>query len=464
MGFIKRVALMMLISTFAVSGYSQNGEKEVIIADRVIAVIGDRMILQSDLLMTEAYMKEQAGIPLSENLTDDEMAMLLNNMMTQKLLAAQAELDSLEVSHGDILASVEGRVAQLLDQYGSIQAVENKFGKAMYMLRAELMDQMKEQMLAQTMTNEIRSKVTITPREVKEIIGKMDKDSLTLIPEQYEYSQILFKAPSTEETRSAVKERLLGMREEIMNGKSLAAFARMYSDHESGNVGGEMTVTPQMVYPEFADAMVSLPIGGISNIVETEEGYHLIELLSKNNDRYTIRQILLRTQFSLIDQEKASLRLDSIRTEIDDKNITFEEAASKFSEDENTKITGGKMVNSIQSDQYGAAQLKSSQFFVNELGGDYRALSGLKEGEISAPFISHDETGNVVVKMVRLDKRSKEHIADLKRDYNHLKDMALSKKTDTTFQKWLQKQKERIYVRIEKPYRDYAIIKEAWDK
>ncbi len=454
----------MLAGALMINSYAQDNKKEVIVADRVIAVIGDRMILQSDILMTEAYLKEQNGIPFTEKLTNDEVANMLNSMMTQKLLAAQAELDSLELPHANILQSVEARIGQLTEQLGSVQAIEQRYRKPLFMLRVELMDQMREQMLAQMMTEEIRSKVIITPKEVKSIIGKMDKDSLSIIPEQYEYSQIMLKAPSTEATRSAVKERLLEMRERIMNGANFSALATLYSDHESAKRGGNMTVTSQMVVPEFADAMVSLPIGGVSNIVETDEGFHIIQLVGKNGDKYDIKHILMRTKFTLEDLQKAHARLDSIRTAIVDKSITFEEAAGKYSEDEATNKTGGTVVNSQQANYYGAVELKSTKFFVNELQSDYSALSSLKVGEVSEPFQSYDESGNIVYKIVRLDGKIKEHIANMKDDYSQLRELALSKKTDAVFQKWLKKQKERMYVRIEKPYSEYKIIKEAWDK
>ncbi len=460
---ISAIVLFTLMGIVSITGYAQD-KKEVMVADRVIAVVGDRMILQSDLQMTEAYMKEQSGIPFSEKLSDDEIANLLNNMMTQKLLAAQAELDSLELSDANVLSSVEARITQLIQDLGSVQAVESKYRKPLFMLRVELMDQMREQTLAQMMTQEIRNKVIITPKEVKKIVNGMNKDSLALIPDQYEYSQIMLKAPSTEETRSAVKERLLDLRERIMNGGNFSAFATLYSDHESAKRSGNMSVTPQMVVPEFADAMVSLPIGGVSNIIETEEGYHLIQLISKANDKYNIKHILMRTKFSLEDLEKAHNRLDSIRTAINDETITFAEAAGKYSDDEETKITGGKMVNSAQSNYYGVAELKSTLFFANDLEADYSALSNLEVGEVSEPYQTYDASGNIVYKIVRLDRLVKEHTADFENDYNFLRELALAKKTDAEFQKWLKKQKARMYVRIEEPYSNYDIIDEAWSK
>ncbi len=462
--FLGLIALFMLTSIVSFKGYAQSGNKEVMIADKVIAVIGDRMILQSDLQMTAAYMKEQSGIPFSERLSDEEIGSLLNTMMTQKLLAAQAELDSLELPPANVLSAVENRISQLMEQFGSIQALEARYRKPLFMIRVDLMDQMREQMLAQLMQQDISSKVIITPKEVKKIIASVDADSIPLIPEQYEYSQIMIKAPSTEETRSAVKERLLEMREQIMNGSNFSALATLYSEHDSAKRGGNMSVTPQMVVSEFADAMVSLPIGGVSNIIETEEGFHIIQLVSKSGDKYNIKHILMRTKFNLEDIQKGTAKLDSIRTEVIDGKLTFAEAATKYSDDENTSKIGGTMVNSKEANYYGSVELKSTFFFVNDLAGDYEALSTLKVGEISAPFRTYDESGNLVLKIVRLDNKVAEHKADFKQDYSFLREMALSRKVEAEFNRWMERQKARMYVRIEAPYRDYEIIHKLWSK
>ncbi|MEG0499778.1 MAG: hypothetical protein RR550_01490 [Rikenellaceae bacterium] len=199
--FLNIAALIVLMCAICSSAEAQ--KKQSFIADRVIAVVGDRMILQSDLQMAEAYMKEQYQIPLSEKFSDEEVAHLLNQMMTQKLLAAQAQLDSLDLPEARVMTTVQERIDQMIEQAGSAQILEQQRKKPLYMLRMELTDQIREQMLAQLMTQHIQGKVIVTPDEVKSIIRGIDKDSLALIPEQYEYSQIVIKAPSNEKTRKS---------------------------------------------------------------------------------------------------------------------------------------------------------------------------------------------------------------------------------------------------------------------
>ena len=440
-------------------------EKEVFIGDRVIAVVGDRMILQSDLQMAEAYLKEQNKIPFTEDFSDEEKAKVLDQMMTQKLLAAQAILDSLELPESRVFEMVEERIAAMIDQYGSIQKVEEARRKPIYMLRTELMDQMREQMLSQLMTQSIHDKITVTPDEVKRIIKTIRKDSLPFIPEQYEYSQIILKAPSNESTRSGVKEQLLAIRNRVMNGDNFAALATFYSDDtESAKRGGEMVVTPQMVVAPFADAMVSLTVGQVSNIVETEFGFHIIELVEKNDDKYTVRHILLRSKFSAEDIAVAIAKLDSVQTEIVGEKIKFEEAALKFSEDEDTKSNGGLAINSDMAVRSGNVKMKSNKFFINDLKGDYQYLADLKEGEVSKPFVTYDNSGNKICKVVKLNNRIPEHISNVKEDYILLVDFALNIKQTKHFEKWLKKQKERMYVRIEEPYVKYATIEKSWGK
>lgn len=463
-GFLNIAILLLFVGSICSQSIAQESKKEVIIADRVIAVVGDRMILQSDLQMAEAYMKEQNRIPFSEEFSEDEKANLLNNMMSQKLLASQAQLDSLELPATHVQSNVESRMEQIIETYGSIKAVEERYRKPLYMIRVELADQLEEQSLAQLMTQDIQGRVKITPEEVKKIIKKIDRDSLPLMPDQYEYSHLVIKAPATENTKNAVKEELLEIRLRVMEGANFAALATLYSDHESAKKGGEMTVTPQMVVPAFADEMVSLPVGGISNIIETEEGYHIIQLLSKNGDKYNIRQILMRTKFSLADLQVAINKLDSIRTEIVDKNITFAEAVSEFSEDKDTKLTGGVVVNNNQAMYTGQAKHKTTKFFVDELGADYRPLSTLEEGDISKPFQTYDDSGNLICKIVVLTNKIPQHTANLENDYSYLVDVATSIKTSEYYTKWLNKQKAKMYVRIEEPYSNYSIIKKEWDK
>lgn len=461
--FINIAALIVLMCAVCFNANAQ--KKQSFIADRVIAVIGNRMILQSDLQMAEAYVKEQNRIPFSEEFSDDEKAQLLNQMMTQKLLAAQAQLDSLDLPETRVLTAVQERIDEMIEQAGSAQELERQRRKPIYILRTELSDQLREQMLAQLMTQNVQNKITITPDEVKSIIRDLRKDSLPLIPEQYEYSQIVIKAPSNDKTRTEVKERLLSLRERIMKGENFAMLATLYSDDtESAKKGGEMVVTSQMVVPTFADAMVSLTVGGVSNIVETEYGFHIIQLISKNNGKYTIRHILLRSKFADEDIKIAYNELDSIRTAIESKSITFASAAEKYSHDTDTKFTGGVAVNSEQANMTGNVKMKSTKFFVDELKGDYEALSKMKEGEISLPFQTYDNSGNIICKIVLLNKRIAEHTAEVKQDYTLLVDMAKDIKMKRAFEKWLIQQKAKMYVRIEAPYDQMDIIKANWSK
>lgn len=463
---LKTGALVVFMFAICSVATAQTHKKEVIVADRVIAVVGDRMILQSDLQMAEAYMKEKNSIPFTEEFTEEEKAYLLNQMMTQKLLAAQSQLDSLEVQDTRVLTAVQGRIDEMVAEAGSITALEQKQRKPIYMLRTELFDQMREQLMAETMTQHIQGKVIVTPDEVKGIIKGISKDSLPLIPEQYEYSQIVIKAPSNDVTRNAVKERLLEIRDRIMKGANFAALATLYSDDtETAKKGGEMLETsPQMVVAPFADAMVSLPVGGVSNIVETEYGFHLIQLIGKNNGKYDVRHILMRTKFSVEDIEKASTQLDSIKAIIESDEITFAKAAEKYSHDDDTKFTGGVAVNSEEANYTGSVAKKRTTFYVDQLRGDYTALANLKEGEISKPFQTYDNSGNLVCKIVMLKNRLPEHIADIKQDYTYLVDVAKTIRMQEVFEKWLKVQKEKMYVRVEEPFNQFDVIKQAWVK
>lgn len=450
---------------FCFGAQAQTVNKQVFIGDRVIAVIGDRMILQSDLDMAEAYMKEQNKIPFTEMFSEEQIGVMLNQMMTQKLLSAQAVLDSLVLPEVQVIAQARERVNALVEQYGSIKNAEEARRKQLYLVEEDIKDQLREQMLSQLMTQTVQSKTVVTPAEVKDIVNSINKDSLPIIPEQYEYYQIILKAPSNEKTRGSVTEQLLALRSRVMKGDNFAALATLYSDDtESAKRGGEMIVTPQMVVSPFADAMVSLTEGQVSNIVETEFGFHIIQLISKDGDKYRVRHILLRNKFSYEDIAKSITRLDSIKKEINDGKLTFADAAKNFSDDTETKDTGGLAINSENANNYQSAGMKSNKFFIDELKGDYAALSSLKEGEVSEPFETYDNSGNKICKVVKLKHRTSEHIADIKNDYSLLVNYALNIKREKAFATWLKLQKEKMYVRIESPYDNYPLIVKEWSK
>ncbi|MBE9488215.1 MAG: peptidylprolyl isomerase [Bacteroidetes bacterium] len=459
------VALAFILSASASGIYKARAqEKKTYIADKIIAVVGDQMILFSDVVMAEAYYKYDNRIPENDNLSEEERTQILEQMLMMKLLATEARIDSLDVSQVNINSQIDDRQAMLVEQYGSVEKVEKIRSKPMFMVREDMKKQIEEQVLAEQMRGQVVGKVTITPAETKRLVKKLKDDEVPLIPIQYSYSQIVKKAPSNDDTKLAIKERLLDMRARVLKGDNFSALARMYSDDQgSATRGGDMGYqSPKALVAEFSDAMVSLKPCQISNVVETEYGQHIIELIDKKNNKYRCRHILLREKFSLIQLDKAIKQLDSLRDVIINKDNTFKDIAREYSDDADSKNNHGRVLND-EKEMYLGLRSKTDKFYVDELKTDYSHLYNLKVGEMSTAYQTYDERGNLICKLIRLDNIYPEHKANINDDYTIIVDIVINKRKEEVLNTWLEQKIKELYIRIEEPYRSYK-FKNQWAK
>lgn len=388
-------------------------------------------------------------------------------MLLQKLFATQAEKDTLlTVNPTEISNNVEKRVNELIQEYGSIRELERVSNKPIFMIRDEMNKQAREENLANMLKNKIQSKVIITPAEVNKMIGRIPKDSLPLIATQYEYAHIVKKTPSDVAARMAVKEQLLELRNRIINGESFEALARIYSDDtNSAMEGGDLGYRPiDFFTPSYVDGFIPLSPGQVSNIVETEYGFHIIQLLDKKNDLYRTRHILIRPKFTIAQKNEALRELDSIAGAIRAGKCSFAEAASKYSQDSESKDNGGLVLNNEKANNYRDLRLQSTRFFIDELRDDYAYLKDLKKGEVSESFSTFDETGNTVCKIVQLIDVIPEHTANMNDDYTALVDYALEQKRKDELTKWVKENIASMYIRLEPPYVNYDFGGLDWAK
>lgn len=440
-------------------------EKKVFVADKIIAVVGDQMVLFSDLIMAQEYYKYENRIPASDVLSDEETSELLSQMLLVKLMATQARIDSLDISGLDIESQIDERQEMMVEQYGSLEAIEKLRGKPMFLVRDDLRKQIEENTLAEEMRNQAIAGISVTPAEVQRLVKKLDEDKIPLIPAQYSYSQILIKAPSTSEDKMAIKEKLLDFRQRVLNGDNFGALARMYSDDQgTAERGGDLGYSsPKSLVSGFADAMMSLKVGQISNVVVTEYGQHIIELLDKKGDKYRVRHILLREKFTVEQLDKAMKELDSIANVIKSGKATFTEMAKKYSEDELSKNNNGRVVNDTK-ELYMGLRSKTDKFYVDELKADYNVLKNLKVGEISEPFQSYDNSGNLVCKIVKLDRIIPEHRANTDDDYTVMVDLVINQRRQEVLDAWIKEKVKTLYIRLEEPYRSYEFKDVNWVK
>lgn len=445
---------IIAIAAFAVLCTVASAQKYQGVVDKSIAVIGNELITLSDI-ENEVQMMTAQGHGSDRNIRCE----VLESMMQSKLFLMQARVDSLKVNSDMVEAELSQRLDQVRTGLGGDEQVADYFGKPLYKLRQEWRNQLEEQSLTQQEQVEIAKKIPeITPYDVKQYMDSVDVNDLPMIPTKYKMSQICIY-PDREAAAMAVKEKLLSIRERIINGEKFSMLARLYSeDPGSARKGGELGMASRSIFwPAFSDAAMSLKPGVISQIVETPDGFHIIETLEKKGDMFNARHILIKPQYTAADRDKAFSRLDSLRTAIDTNSISFELAARFYSEDPATRTNGGQMSDPGTGSAYFEIDQMKPQ--------DFAAIEGLEEGQISKPIESLDNEGrdgNLVYKIVRLDKIVPSHPATFEHDYTELLDQVRNLKQSDAIDKFIETKIKETYIRIDPLFKDCEFSRSGW--
>lgn len=425
------------------------------LVDKTVAVVGNEMISLSQLEQEILYMRMQ-GMFSDKNMRCEQ----LERMLESKLFLMQARVDSLSVNQEMVNSSLAQRMDQVRTNFGGDEAVENFYGKPLYKLRQEWRQQLEDMTLTQQMQSQIASKIPeLTPQDVKDYIKNTDPEDLPMVPIKYQLSQICIY-PDREAANLAVKEKLLSIRERIINGEKFSTLARIYSeDPGSARKGGELGMASKSIFwPTFSDAAMSLKPGVISQIVETPDGFHIIEVIDKKGDMFNARHILIKPQYTEQDKEKAFKTLDSLKTEIHNNAVTFSLAAKFYSQDAATKTNGGQMAD---------PNTGSSYFEIDQLKPeDYAAIKNLKEGEISEPVESKDNEGrdgNTVYKIIRVDKIIPAHPASFENDYSTMLEEAKMKKQTEAIDEFIDSKIKTTYITIDPIFKDCDFSREGWN-
>ena len=451
---IFKLAAVAATLMLPISGFAQKYGNGLI--DKTIAVVGNEMISLSELEQEILYMRMQ-GMYSDKNMRCEQLERMLEN----KLFLMQARVDSLSVNQEMVASTLSQRIDAMRTQLGGDENVEKTYGKPLYKLRQEWKQQMEDMSLTQQMQQQISSQVPeLTPHDVKEYLAETDPADLPMVPIKYQLSQICIY-PDREAANLAVKEKLLGIRERIMNGEKFSTLARIYSeDPGSARKGGELGLASKSIFwPAFSDAAMSLKPGVISQIVETPDGFHIIEVLEKKGDMFNARHILIKPSYTDEDRQKAFKTLDSLKTEIQNNAVTFQMAARFYSQDAQTKTNGGQM-----ADPYTG----SSYFEIDQLKPeDYAAIKDLKEGEISEPVQSTDNegrNGNTVYKIIKVDKIIPAHTASFDKDYSELLEEARSKKQEAAIDQFINGKIKTTYIIIDPLFKNCDFSREGWNK
>ena len=432
---------------------------EVVIAqdnviDEVIWIVGEEAILRSEV-EEERLRTQYEGQPIA----GDPYCVIPEQLAIQKLFLHQAELDSIEVNESSVSSQVDMRMNYYISQIGSKEKMEEYFRKTSSEIREEMMTMVRNQMIIQQMQAKLTENINPTPAEIRRYYNSLPQDSIPMVPAQVEV-QILSIEPTVplEETER-IKTRLREFTERVHSGNAdFGMLARLYSeDVESAKRGGELGfVGKGQLVSEFANVAFNLTDPKrVSRIVQTEYGYHIIQLIEKKGDRINCRHILLKPRVSVDDKVRAVERLDSIRGLVVDSGMPFELAVAQFSEDKNTMMSGGTMTN---------MNTGASKFEYQDLPAEIaKQIYVLKEGEVSQPFAMVDRTMNKeICAIVRLKSKRDAHKANLVDDFQVIRDMYEQKLSGELIDQWIRDKQQEIYVSIDPSWRGCDFQYPGW--
>lgn len=415
------------------------------IIDEVIWIVGDEAILRSEV--EEERLRAQYE---GEAIPGDPYCVIPEQIAVQKLFLHQAELDSVEVSESTVSHQVDMRLNYYISQIGSKEKMEEYFRKTSSEIREEMMKSVRNQMIIQQMQQKLTSSIKPTPAEIRRFYNSLPADSIPMMPAEVEVQILSFVPPVPVEETERIKSRLREFTERVTSGQAdFSMLARFYSeDTESAKHGGELGFVGRgQLVPEFADVAFALnDPKKVSRVVETEYGYHIIQLIEKHGERINCRHILLKPRVSATDKINALNRLDTIAQYIREDSLTFERAILLYSEDKNTAMNAGLMTN---------PNTGSSKFEYQDLPAEVaKQIYMMKEGDISAPFTMIDPTKNKeVCAIVKLKHKTDVHRANLTDDFQAIKSMLEQKLSAEFIHKWILNKQKETYVMIDPEWR-----------
>ena len=425
------------------------------VVDKIVAIVGEEIILKSDI--ENAYLQEQGQGLVSSSA--DYRTELLERQLVQKLLMAQAQIDSIFVTEDQVENAVERQIEFFIGNAGSKERLEAYFGKPIEEIKDDMRAPFRERLITEQMQQKIVEKIRITPSEVRSYFKKLPKDSLPEMPDRYELQQIVLRPRISDAEKERIRERLREFREQILNGeKTFNTLAVLYSeDPQSAVRGGELGYIPRnQLDPAFAEAAFNLKLGRISKIVESEFGFHIIQLIDRQGDKINVRHILLQPKIADEEKEEALHHLDTIRRYIVDGKMTFEEAAAYFSSDKKTLNNGGLVADPQTADSRIAR--------ANIPGETAREINKLKVWEISMPFVSHSERGQEEYKIVKVKAFYPRHQANLEEDWQNFELMLTEEKQMSKLEKWIKEKQANTYIHIDEEYRNGKFRYDGWIK
>lgn len=452
---VKNIKKSFLLLLFASMGYLSYAQDNII--DQVIWVVGDEAILKSDV---EDYRADM--VASGQRIEGDPYCFIPEQLAVQKLYLDQAKIDSISITDADLNRQVSFVEKNYLDNLGSKEKIEEFFKMSMSDFREKLKEQQRTRYLVDEVRKKLVGKVNLTPSEVRRYYSQLSKDSLPYVPTTVEVQIITHEPKIPVEVTDGIKERLRGYTNRVNSGETdFSTLAIMYSEDGSAQFGGELGFKGRAeLVPEFSSVAFSLSDPKkVSNIVETEYGFHIMQLIERRGDRVNVRHILLKPQVPQADIDKSVVLMDSLISDIRAKKFTFEDATA-LSFDKDTRKNNGLMVNRKESVNYG-----TSRFIKEELPPEVaKAVDNMNVGEISAPFTMISANGKEIVAIVKLKSKVDGHVANVSDDYQTLKEIVENNKKDEVLKKWLQTKIKETYVSIDEAWKNCDFQYSGWIK
>tara|TARA_B110000208_G_C11773948_1_gene431304 strand:+ start:1111 stop:2436 length:1326 start_codon:yes stop_codon:yes gene_type:complete len=419
--------LLLTLTSFSLSAQS---------IDKIEAVLGDEIILTSEI--ESQYLQY---LSQGHTKSNEIRCQIVEDLLFQKLLVNQAKLDSLVVSNDEVEDEVNKRLSYFETQLGSVQKVEDYFGKSKANIKLELGKVIKDQFMAQKMQTKLTSSLKVTPAEVKESYALLSDAEIPTMPTQVEVAQIVIKPEITDDQKDNIREKLNNFRDRVYNGEDFKMLATLYSDDPGSAIkGGELGfVNRGDLVPEFERAAFRLKEGEISKVVESQFGYHIVQLIERRGEQINVRHILIKTKVTATALHAAKLKMDNIAKEINEETITFDQAVSEYSDDEN-KSNGGLLLN---------PNTMSTSHTLEDMAPALRlVIEKLKETQVSSPAVIQMQDENKAYRILRLNKRTEQHKANLVDDFAKIKEYSINAKKQETLEKWKSITIAKTYIKL----------------
>ena len=426
---MNRFKNLLLISLFAIGANAQS-------IDKVEAIIGDEIVLTSEVESQYLQYLSQGN-----SKSDAIKCEIIEDLLFQKLLINQAKLDSVVVTDEEVDTEITKRLTYFESQLGSVEKVEEYFGKLKVEIELELGKVIKDQFLAERVQRGISSDVKVTPAEVREFFNQQNDADIPVVPAKVEVAQVIVKPEISEEQKDKLRDKLNSFRERVYKGEDFKMLAALYSDDPgSATRGGELGfVNRGDLVPEFERAAFRLKEGEISEVVESQFGFHIVQLIERRGEQINVRHILLKSKVSSTALYNAKLKIEQVEKELKAGTITFDEAVEKYSDDE-SKNNNGLLLN---------PNTMSTLHAIDEMSPTLKfAVENLEEGSFSSPAVAQMPDETKAYRILKLNKRIEEHKANLVDDFSMIKDFAINIKKQEELMKWIAKTISNTYIKI----------------